>query len=96
MLNLPEKDWIILNRILSQYPYTFYAFGSRVKNTSKKFSDLDLCFKEKVSGRIISKIMGELEDSDLPIKVDLIYWGDCSDNFKKQIENDLVCIQKKI
>ena len=43
----------IIENLLEKYPYTFYAFGSRAKKTSKKFSDLDLCYLEKIPDNII-------------------------------------------
>jgi hypothetical protein len=38
----------IIRAILSKYPYKFYVYGSRVKNQAKKYSDLDLCFYDKI------------------------------------------------
>lgn len=90
MLQMEQKHWQIIQTILSKYPYTFYAFGSRVKNKAKKFSDFDLCYKETIPGHIITTIEGELEDSDLPFKVELIDWNHCDTDFQQLIEKDLV------
>lgn len=90
MLQLEKRHWDIIKQILSKYPYQFYVFGSRVKNSAKKFSDLDLCYKEPISDAIISKIEGELEDSDLPFKVDFVDWNRCSPEFQKKIEKEAV------
>ena len=62
----------MVKEILSKYPYQFYAYGSRVKGTAKKYSDLDLCFQEKIPWNILSHIEEELEESNLPFKVDLV------------------------
>lgn len=90
MLDLREQDWMLIKTILAKYPYQFYAFGSRVKHKAKHLSDLDLCYKENISDRVISKIMEEFEESNLPFKVELISWNNCTPAFQRQIENDLV------
>lgn len=90
MLDLREQDWKLIKNILSKYPYQFYAFGSRVKNNAKHLSDLDLCYKDNISDLEISNLMAELEESNLPFKVELINWKNCTPAFQKQIEKDLV------
>ena len=92
ILDVREKDWEIIERILSNYPYLFYAFGSRVKNKAKKFSDLDLCYKEAIPDAVVAKIEEEFEESDLPFKVEFINWNQCSTEFQKMIEKDLVVL----
>jgi len=49
MLQLEKKHQKIVQEILSKYPYKFYAYGSRVKGTARKYSDLDLCYKGDIS-----------------------------------------------
>ena len=48
MLQIETRHLEIINSILSKYPYNFYAYGSRVKGTSRKYSDLDLCYREEI------------------------------------------------
>jgi type I restriction enzyme S subunit len=69
-----------------------YAFGSRAKWTAKEFSDLDICLKgpERLPSKVINAIAEELEDSDLPYKVDVIDWHAISPSFQNAIEKDLV------
>lgn len=95
MLDLREQDWQTLKNILQKYPYTFYAFGSRVKNKAKKFSDLDLCYKESIPDAEVSKILEEFEESNLPFKVELLNWENCASDFKKEIEDDLFLLTFK-
>jgi predicted nucleotidyltransferase len=71
-LQLEEKHWNIIKKALSKYPYTFYAYGSRVKGTARKFSDLDLCYQEKVPLSIISRLREEFTESNLPFEVELV------------------------
>jgi len=90
ILCVSEKELAIIKSILSKYPYTFYAFGSRVKNTHKKYSDLDLCYKENIPDSDIAYIREAFDESALPYKVDIVSWQRCEPEFQKHIEMDLV------
>lgn len=90
MIILEEKHKKIIESILSSYPYTFYVFGSRAKQTAKRLSDLDLCTKDEISDRDLGKILEAFEESDLPITIDVLVWNKCSDRFKEMIKDDLL------
>ncbi|KLL03702.1 MAG: hypothetical protein MRERV_35c043 [Mycoplasmataceae bacterium RV_VA103A] len=90
MLQIETKHWKIIHSILSRYPYKFYAYGSRVKNQAKKYSDLDLCFYEGIPWNVLSHIQEDFEESDLPFKVELVAWKWMSPEFQKLIKPDLV------
>lgn len=94
MIHMEAHHLEIVRDILKKHPYTFYAFGSRVKGTQKKFSDLDLCFMEHISWSIRSKIEEEFEESDLPFKVDIVDWNMCDESFRALIAKDMVLFQK--
>lgn len=53
MIMEPRHEAIV-RTILAKYPYTFYAFGSRVKGEPRRLSDLDLLFKDPIPGNIKS------------------------------------------
>ena len=89
MVTIEKKHLEILKNILKKYPYTFYAYGSRVTGKNRKYSDLDLCYKETIPTKIILDIQEELEESDIPFRVDLVYWNDMPEGFQKLIEKDL-------
>ena len=72
MLQLAEKHKKILQQILSKYPYKFYAYGSRVKGTARKLSDLDICYQENISDAVAFQIEEEFKESDLPFSVELV------------------------
>ncbi|MBM3886907.1 nucleotidyltransferase domain-containing protein [Candidatus Dependentiae bacterium] len=93
-MKIDPKHYSIVQAILASYPYTFYVFGSRAKDTARPLSDLDLCYKDSIPISIIAHIEEQFEESDLPFTVDLINWNTCSDDFKKLIEKDLVPITK--
>ena len=89
---MEEDDLKIFENILSSLPYIIYAFGSRVKNNSKKFSDIDLCIQEDISDLEMSDIKEIFEDSNLAMKVDIKRFSDMSTDFLSLIKNDLVLI----
>ena len=70
-LLISNQDKKILAQILNKYPYSFYAYGSRVKGTAKKYSDLDLCYRDDIPDEVIYHVKEELEESDLPFIVEL-------------------------
>ena len=65
MLHLSDKDLALIKSILSKYPYQFYAFGSRVKGKQKKYSDLDLCYKDAIPDAVISKMHEDFEETPI-------------------------------
>jgi len=89
MLQIETRHLEIINSILSKYPYTFYAYGSRVKGTGRKYSDLELCYREEIPWNVLSHIQEDLENSNLPFKVDLIAWNWMSPEFQELIKQDL-------
>ena len=68
-----------------------WAYGSRVKWTSRPQSDLDLVAfapaeqKDRVGG-----LREAFEESDLPFRVDLFVWDEVPESFKEQIEAEHV------
>ena len=92
MLQIKSRHYDIVQQILSKYPYQFYAYGSRVKNQVKEYSDLDLCYYEAIPWNVLSHISEDFEESDLPFKVDLVYWEWMSPEFKEMISKDLVLV----
>jgi len=79
----------ILQRYLPTHT-TLWVFGSRVKGKSKKFSDLDIAIDcgERVSTAVMANIAFDLEESDLPYKVDVVDLNAVSETFKKIIAKD--------
>ena len=88
-LQLEEKHWNIIQQILSKYPYEFYAYGSRVKGTARKFSDLDICFQEEIPLSVISRLREEFTESNLPFEVELVNWKHMRPIFKELVKPDL-------
>ena len=94
MIAIEKRDYQLLRQIFAKYPYRFYAYGSRVKGTARKFSDLDLCYLEDIPQEIVYQIKEELEESDLPFFVELVDWKRMSEEFREMIRRDLVLVSK--
>lgn len=70
---------------------TIYLYGSRVKGTAKKYSDIDIALDcESLDDNILLKLKTEFADSTLPYEVDIIDLNKISETFKNHIINDLI------
>jgi predicted nucleotidyltransferase len=72
VIQIEKKHLEIVLKVLSMYPYAFYAYGSRVKGTASQFSDLDLCYQENIPTSITRKIKEEFQESNLPFRVEIV------------------------
>jgi predicted nucleotidyltransferase len=92
MINATVAEIKIIKEIIKEYAgdCRVYAFGSRVKNTAKKTSDMDLLFEapKNLGFLRIQKIKEAFQESDLPYRVDIIDYNDISENFKKIINDE--------
>jgi uncharacterized protein len=91
-IHLTPEEFNIVKTILNKYKYSFYAFGSRVKGNIKKFSDLDLMYKDDIPLHILNEIKNDFEESNLPFKVDIVAKSNCSKEFLEIITKDLILI----
>ena len=64
-----------------------WAFGSRVGSGTKRFSDLDLAVVSTTAlpTRRLALLANAFEESDLPIKVDLVDWQSTALAFQQRI-----------
>ena len=72
------------------------AYGSRATWTAKDYSDLDLAV---VGGESLDRItLGRLkeafEESDLPMRVDVLDWHSISESFRHEIKRDFAVVQE--
>jgi predicted nucleotidyltransferase len=93
MLSIKESHRTILLSILEKYPYTFYAFGSRTNGSNWEFSDLDLCFFRPMPDAVRYQLEEDLDQSNLPFKVDLVAWHKAPQWFRASIASSLVDIK---
>ena len=61
-----------------------WAFGSRVKGTARKTSDLDLCVDNQtpLSFELLACIRDAFSESNIPYKVDIVDWQTVDDDFR--------------
>lgn len=86
---LTSQEKAIIYAILKKYPKTV-IFGSRVKGTSKKFSDLDVVIKDDLKGYEYELLNEAFHNSNLPFKVDLVNYSRADDHFKKIIDKEAI------
>jgi len=71
------------------------AFGSRVTQTAKDHSDLDLAIigNDKLDSRTLTLLKLDFEESNFPFRVDVLDWRVISPEFRKLIEQQYEIIQ---
>ena len=64
-----------------------WAFGSRAGGKARKYSDLDLVIigSEHIPNDIYNQLVEDFDESELPIRVDLLDWHRIDDHFKPYI-----------
>ncbi|OOF40082.1 MULTISPECIES: nucleotidyltransferase family protein [Rodentibacter] len=99
MIDIEPKHLAIVQDILRTHltGYEVRAFGSRVKGTARKFSDLDLVVmsEEPLSLRLFAEVSEAFSESDLPYKVDVLDWATTSESFREIIEQKYVVVAEK-
>ena len=70
------------------------AFGSRATWTAKDYSDLDLALvgEEPLDWTTLGRLKEAFEESDLPMRVDVLDWRAISESFRNVIERDYVIL----
>ncbi|GFO53139.1 hypothetical protein GMSM_01460 [Geomonas sp. Red276] len=97
-IDITPHDWDEVCKILNQCVPQFevWAFGSRVKGSSKPYSDLDLAVisEEPLSLATMAELCDRLDDSDLTIEVDVVDWAAADPSFREIIARNKVVVQK--
>ena len=90
MIDINSKYLQVVKKILWQYvpECEVWAFGSRCKGNAKPYSDLDLAVinTKKLDIKIMYKLRDAFEESNLPIRVDVLDWHAISNEFKDIIK----------
>lgn len=96
-IEIAPRDWADVLRIVREHApgIEVWAFGSRAKRTAKPYSDLDLAFitRQPLTLEQLATITDAFDNSDLPIRVDVVDWASTSDAFRKIIERDRVVVR---
>jgi predicted nucleotidyltransferase len=92
-LNLPERYQLILFKLLREHvPHAeVLAYGSRAGGQSHDTSDLDLVLRDpsdssKAHFDELFSLKSALQESDLPILVDVLDWAAIPQSFRNEIE----------
>ena len=85
-----DSEFSIIKKILSDYPYKFFAYGSRTKDDYTELSDLDLLVEGDISLSEINSIKSRFDNSLLPYVVNITVNAD--EHFYNLIKDDLVKI----
>ena len=97
MIDLNPKHFKIVQLILAKHVpgCEVRAFGSRVKWTAKDYSDLDLAVigSKPLTLRQGHQLAEAFEESNLPIRVDVLDWHTISEEFKRIITEEYEVIQ---
>ena len=98
MIDLDQKYLKTIQYILADYipTYEVRAYGSRVKWTAEDYSDLDLVVvgSKPLNLRQRGRLTEAFEESNLPIRVDVLDWHSISEGFRQGILKEYVVIQK--
>lgn len=89
MLDLAPEHLLIVRRLLAEYlpGYRALAFGSRVKGTARRFSDLDIAVDgaTAIPWMTLGQLKEALSESDLPMRVDVVDLTSSSKEFRDMV-----------
>ena len=98
MIDLRPDHLDTVQRILAEHvpECEVRAFGSRAAWTAKDYSDLDLAVvgAGPLDWRNLGRLKEAFEESDLPIRVDVLDWQGISESFQEVIARDYAVLQK--
>lgn len=98
LIDLSPENWREVCEILQTHAsdYSVWAFGSRVKGNAKKYSDLDLAIvtPQPLSLSQMAQLTEAFDESNLPIRVDIVDWASVNKTFQEIIEQQKVIIQE--
>ncbi|MCS6787459.1 MAG: nucleotidyltransferase domain-containing protein [Thiobacillaceae bacterium] len=97
MLDLSPEQLALIRAILAaRLPQReVRAFGSRVDGRAKPHSDLDLVVmgEEPVADSVLAELNADLDDSDLPFRVDVVLWREAPSSLREAIAQRSTPIQ---
>ena len=97
MIDLDPRHLETVRRILNDLvpDCEVRAFGSRVTSAAKPYSDLDLAIAGSAALQAdeLRLLREAFENSDLPIRVDVVDWNAISSSFREVIERNYQVLQ---
>ena len=99
MIDLNPHYLETVNAILAEHvpKCEVRAFGSRATWTAKDYSDLDLAVvgKGPLDWKALGRLKEAFEESNLPMRVDVLDWHSISERFRNAIKQDCVILQAR-
>ncbi len=90
---IAPQDLALIKNILGNYS-NCYVFGSRIKGTYQKYSDLDICIKQPISDYEIELLNEQFTKSNIPFKIDLSIYQELDDDLQKTVDQEAVKLEK--
>jgi len=90
-MQVTKDELQIIRAILSGLDATAVIFGSRVKNSARKDSDLDICLKGShgpVGLAQIGDLRARLAESSLPYVVDVVDYESLPESFREVVDRE--------
>lgn len=91
-LNHNEYDFILNHVVIpiEKEGAKVFCFGSRARQTHRKFSDLDLMVEveNKDLSKLVSEIRDYLTESNFPYKVDIVIYPEFTESYKPGYQRD--------
>lgn len=94
MLQMEKRHFEEVKKFCQNTHILFMHFMSRAKGSSRRLSDLDICFFGNIPWNVRAHIDEDFEESNLPFLVDVVDWNSCDENFQNLIKKDLVLLQQ--
>lgn len=86
---LERRHWNVIESLLiqplKQLGCQLWVFGSRARRDHKKFSDLDILIGGPVERTKLASIAEHLEESTIPIRVDLVHEDDLAESYRSSV-----------
>jgi len=97
MIDLPLEQLDLVKRILTEHVPSceVRVFGSRIQQTAKKWSDLDLAVVGQAKMDLYA-LKEAFEESVLPIQIDVLDWHAISSEFQAVIDADYEVLQEAV
>lgn len=97
---LSDKEYKILEAIvikpLKKMGAHLFVFGSRARGDQQPFSDIDILYfhpQKKILSSDIALVIEKIEDSNLPIKVDLVSEDSLALSYRDKVHSEKIEIR---
>lgn len=92
----PEQEKLVRSILRQHIPqHEVWAFGSRIGNTAKPYSDLDLVVmtQDPLSNAVRAALTEAFSDAGLPWKVDVVDWSTTNEAFREHVRKKHIVLQ---